>query len=73
MGLKSEPAAVIVEFDGSPVPLVEIPRPRWKIVVSILMGLLFVGYTALALAIPWSTCLPELGRGQEAGCLSPCS
>ena len=40
-------AAAIDEIDGPPVPLVEIPRPRWKIVASLLPALLFFAYVGL--------------------------
>ena len=40
-------AAAIDEIDGPPVPLVEIPRRRWKIVASLLPALLFFAYVGL--------------------------
>ena len=40
-------AAAIDEIDGPPVPLVEIPRPRWKIVASLLPALLFFAFIGL--------------------------
>ena len=40
-------AAAIDEIDGPPVPLVEIPRLRWKIVASLLPALLFFAYVGL--------------------------
>jgi hypothetical protein len=45
-------AAAIDEIDGPPVPLVEIPRSRWKIIASLLPSLLFFAYVGLFVEIP---------------------
>jgi hypothetical protein len=70
---KVKPAA-IDEIDGTPVPLVEIPRPRLKIVSSILLALLFVVYAALtvwAMTYPPGEAAPHdvAGRWVNAVCI----
>ena len=60
-------AAAIDEIDGPPVPLVEIPRSRWKIIASLLPSLLFFAYVGLFVEIP------PAGRSSRASCRHCCS
>ncbi len=62
--------AVRDEIDEPPVPLVEIPRPRWKIVVILLMGLLFLVYVAAIFLPPGEAARQDVaGRWGTSVCI----
>jgi len=66
---KVQPAA-IDEIDEPPVLLVEIPRPRWKIVVSLLMGLLFLVFVAAIFLPPGEAARQDVaGRWVTSVCI----